>query len=248
MKHVIITPVYNEEKFLEQYIQSILGQTKQPESLILVDDSSTDQSASIIKKYSAEHNWIKYVKHPSESKKEQGVKVVKAFNHGLKDIILDEYDLLSKLDSDLELPANYFEKIINEFQLNEQVGIVGGIISENKGDGWKKIKHPSYHIRGALKSYRVKTFMEIGGLIPVLGWDGLDEMKAMYMGWETKNINVEIKHFRPASSDYNSSELSFYKGVCNYQNGANVLLTVIRTIYKFREKPLVISGVMFLYG
>jgi len=47
----IITPVYNAEKFIEQTIKSVLSQTYRDFELILVDDNSTDNSVSIIKRY-----------------------------------------------------------------------------------------------------------------------------------------------------------------------------------------------------
>ena len=47
----IIVPIYNSAKYLEQCIESILDQTLKDIELILVDDGSTDNSASICEKY-----------------------------------------------------------------------------------------------------------------------------------------------------------------------------------------------------
>lgn len=53
MNHVIsvIVPVYNAEQWLERCIDSVLVQTYTDLELILVDDGSTDSSATIIDKY-----------------------------------------------------------------------------------------------------------------------------------------------------------------------------------------------------
>ena len=57
----IITPVYNAEEYIEQTIQTILNQTYQNWELLLVDDCSTDQSATIIQRYQIEEpNRIQY--------------------------------------------------------------------------------------------------------------------------------------------------------------------------------------------
>ena len=57
----IITPVYNAEQYIEQTIQTILNQTYQNWELLLVDDCSTDQSATIIQRYQIEEpNRIQY--------------------------------------------------------------------------------------------------------------------------------------------------------------------------------------------
>ena len=55
----IITPVYNCSEFLEECIQSVLGQTLKEWELILIDDCSTDSSNEIINKYVALDSRIK---------------------------------------------------------------------------------------------------------------------------------------------------------------------------------------------
>lgn len=47
----IIVPVYNKEQYLEKCIKSVLNQTYMDFELILVDDSSTDNSYFLCKKY-----------------------------------------------------------------------------------------------------------------------------------------------------------------------------------------------------
>src|SRR5215469_14819662 len=47
----IVVPNYNHARFLPQRLDSILGQTFQDFELILLDDSSTDDSRSILLEY-----------------------------------------------------------------------------------------------------------------------------------------------------------------------------------------------------
>lgn len=47
----VIIPVYNAEKYLEKTLNSALSQTYQNIEIVLVDDRSNDNSASIIQKY-----------------------------------------------------------------------------------------------------------------------------------------------------------------------------------------------------
>ena len=49
----VIVPVYNAEKYLHECIESILSQSFTDFELILVDDGSTDSSASICDEYSS---------------------------------------------------------------------------------------------------------------------------------------------------------------------------------------------------
>ncbi|WP_127844984.1 glycosyltransferase family 2 protein [Psychroflexus aestuariivivens] len=245
--HLIIIPFYNEENYLEKCLNSILNQSLLPSNLILVDDNSSDNSTEIAKKFAKDYEWIKYYRNSSADKKEQGVKVIKAFNFGLEQVELADYIFISKLDADLEFPKNYFETVITAFD-NPRVGLAGGIIEEFKNNSWVAIPQASYHIRGALKTYRVKCFKEIGGFMPVLGWDGLDEMKSFYYGWESKIIEEKVKHFRAADSDHNKLGLSYRRGIAKYQNGSGFLQIFFRSIKSLLKKPYILLGISFFFG
>ena len=47
----VIIPCFNAEEFLKETLDSILSQQEEIEDIIIVDDGSTDQSASIVKSY-----------------------------------------------------------------------------------------------------------------------------------------------------------------------------------------------------
>ena len=56
----IITPVYNASGLISETIESVINQSYKDWELILVDDCSTDNSATIIKKYEELDNRIRY--------------------------------------------------------------------------------------------------------------------------------------------------------------------------------------------
>ena len=245
LKYVIITPAKNEGRYIEHTIASICNQTLKPEEWIIVDDGSSDDTSEIIERYTLIHNWIKLIKKPNYSEERSGgAKVVRAFETGLKNLSKKQYDFIVKLDADLTLPFYYFEHIANEFQRNEKIGICGGVcVIDNDG---KKIEEKSakYHIRGPIKAYRHECFQQIGGLMPVFGWDGIDEFLAMFHGWELGRLNnLEVIHHRVTGSETGQFLLSQKIGDYCFKIGYDPFLVFLRSIQRsFGIKLNLISG------
>jgi len=60
----VITIFLNEERFIEEAIQSVLAQTYDAWEYLLVDDGSTDASTAIAKRYAAQHpERVRYLNH-----------------------------------------------------------------------------------------------------------------------------------------------------------------------------------------
>lgn len=58
----VITPCFNAEKTIRQTIESVINQSFEKWEMIIVDDCSTDNAASIIKKFVESDSRIKYYK------------------------------------------------------------------------------------------------------------------------------------------------------------------------------------------
>ena len=67
MKISVIVPVYNAERYLDKLVQSVLSQTYEDYELILVDDSSKDNSYLLMKKYQEMDSRIKAYIAPSRA-------------------------------------------------------------------------------------------------------------------------------------------------------------------------------------
>ncbi len=205
MKYYIIIPAHNEEAFLELTLQSVLNQTLLPQKVIVVNDNSTDMTESILDEFERVNPLVCKVSITSSALHMPGSKVVNAFNHGLS--LLDSgYDILVKLDADIILPEDYFEKIAHIFKTYEKVGIAGGFAYEQEPDGEWKLNHPmdNDHVRGAFKAYSKICFEAIGGLKQAMGWDTMDELLARYHGFDiVTDPSLKVRHLRPIGQAYN---------------------------------------------
>ena len=101
----VIIPVYNAERYVAKAINSILAQDYPEKEIIIVDDCSTDSSATIIHEYVNKYDFIFYYKMP------QNCGVAKARNkameiaHGRFIAFLDSDDIWQegKLTKQLKL-------------------------------------------------------------------------------------------------------------------------------------------------
>ena len=230
MNIYIIIPVFNEEKYLRESMGSIVKQTLLPKKLLLVNDSSTDNSEKILKKYSNEFSWIKYINIKSKQVHMPGEKVISTFYKGLEKLD-SNYDIICKFDSDIVLPKNYLESIINIFNGDPKVGIAGGNLYIKKKNNWvyEKISSKN-HVRGPIKSYRKKCFEDIQGLRKSIGWDTVDVLIAEFYGWKIKtDKSLIVKHLKPTGANYGYNS-KFLQGEALYKMRFGMILSIISVL------------------
>ena len=235
----IVVPVHNEEFFLPSFLKSVCSQNLLPEEMILVDDNSNDRTKKIMMDYQDKNDFIRVFSHKSSNDHMPGPKVVNAFLFGYSKLT-KPYDFILKLDADLILPAKYFQFISNAF-LNPRIGIVGGILIEPSKKGTWENAHPmkNNHVRGGLKAYSLNCYRKIGGLIPEMGWDTIDEILATYHGYEVKVLNnAKVKHLRPIGSGY-SRNSSFRQGQAFYKMRYGIIIGILACLKGFLIKKSV---------
>jgi poly-beta-1,6-N-acetyl-D-glucosamine synthase len=248
-KYVIISPVRDEEEFLERTIESVLQQTIRPAEWIVVNDGSTDRTGEIIDRFASEYSWIRAVHKKNRGFRKPGGGVVEAFNEGLAALKTKDWDFIVKLDGDVICAPDYFENCFEEFSLDPRLGIGGGIIFHNL-EGKETIEQvPQFHVRGATKIYKRECWEGIGGLWVAPGWDTIDEVKANMLGWTSRSfLNVRIHHQRQTGTAESRWKDLVKSGRARYVSGYHPLFMGSSCILRLFKKPYVLGSVGLLYG
>jgi len=115
MKIAVTIGVFNEKKNIGVLIDALLAQSLPADEIIITDDGSTDQTATIIKDYAAKHCQIKYI-----YQKNAGPAIAR--NRAWK---ASSSDMCVFTDGDCLPKINWLEELLKCF-VNEQVAAVGG--------------------------------------------------------------------------------------------------------------------------
>lgn len=250
MKYIVIIPAYNESDYISQTLTSIINQTYKPSNIIVVNDSSTDNTADIVSSFSIKYPWIKLYTKKSDTIHLPGSKVIQAFNFGLSKIEnIDYYDIIVKLDADLILPNNYFETIISKFQEDNTIGMVGGFAYIEKDGNWiLENLTDKDHIRGAFKAYRKECFKEIGGLRQAMGWDTVDELLCRFYKWQIVTMpELKVKHLKPTGAKYDK-KARYKQGEAFYRLHYGFWITLIAALKLAIKKRKPLLSIDYLQG
>lgn len=105
----VIIPMYNTSKYLQNCLYSVVNQTYKNLEIILVNDGSTDNSKTIVKKYAEKDPRIKII-----NQKNQGLSVAR--NTGIEK---STGTYITFVDSDDEIDLDMIEKMLTTIQANK---------------------------------------------------------------------------------------------------------------------------------
>jgi glycosyltransferase involved in cell wall biosynthesis len=240
MNIYIVIPAHNEEAFIGLTLQSLITQTVLPKKVVVVNDNSTDKTAEIVLAFAKENPCITLINKTSEAIHLPGSKVIQAFHKGFETLD-NNYDIIIKLDADLIMPDNYFERIATIFGKDSNVGMAGGFAYIEKNGHWiLENLTDKDHIRGAFKAYRKEFFIQMGNLKPAMGWDTVDELLAKYYGWKVvTDASLIVKHLKPTGANYNKTA-RYKQGEAFYTLGYGFFITAIASakLAMMKKKPL----------
>jgi glycosyltransferase involved in cell wall biosynthesis len=202
LTYAAITPARDEAENLPRLADSLACQTVKPIAWVVVDDGSRDRTREIVESFSAGHPWAAVIPGPADrdgplqAGRREGRDVL-AFNAGVA-ALPHQVDIVLKLDADVSLESDFFERLLEEFDSDPLLGIAGGTCLELEGGEWRERFVTGAHVRGATRAYRWACLEDVRPLVERLGWDGIDEAKAALRGWQTRTVaGLPFYHHRP---------------------------------------------------
>lgn len=251
---LIISPLRNEAAHVDTLAQSMSSQTRPPDLWLVVDDGSTDGTLDRLHELSARVPFMTVLQTPKGHTSDRGDRhavaaAPRAFNWALGTVDWRDFTHIGKLDGDIELPRDYFERLLREFDADPELGIGGGVLVEPVGATWELIRTPRHHVRGALKLYARDCFLAIGGIQERLGWDGIDQIYAQMRGYRTIAFDhLVARHHRVCGSADGALRGWIRFGEAYHVLGFSVLWVFLKAVTCSAEHPRIVSGLAVGYG
>jgi glycosyltransferase involved in cell wall biosynthesis len=251
LPYVLVTPAHNEEGFIENLIQSVICQTALPTKWVIVNDGSTDATASIVNKYLAKHPWMEMVEVPKR-KDRSFAKKVHAFNVGYERVKNLKYEVIGCLDADVSFDEDYLEFLMSKFREDSHLGVGGTIFKQDGYSSETDSFEGENHVAGGCQLFRRRCFEEVGGYIPNRdgGIDWIAVTTARMKGWKTQSFREKSFFHHRSLGTAERSELAstFSYGEKAYYLGGHPVWEFFRFAYRATKKPYLVGGIVLYSG
>ena len=250
--YVLVTAARNEKDFIELTIKSVVAQTVRPLKWVIVSDRSVDGTDEIVCSYAKKYSFIHFVRNEKPSERNTAAKV-EAIRVGIKAFCEIEYAYIGNLDADVSFGEIYFETLLQRFENDNELGVIGGTIFQVDKEGRPLETNASTEsVAGAIQFFRRDCFDQIGGYQPIAGGmeDGIAEITARYHGWKTRSFkDLPVVHHRELGTVGRSAyRARFSNGLTTYIVGFSFIYHAIRSLSRVFERPYVLGTILLLFG
>jgi biofilm PGA synthesis N-glycosyltransferase PgaC len=250
--YLLISPCRNEAEFMVNTLDSVVNQSVPPAKWIIVDDGSTDTTPEILQRYSDQYDFIQIVTRENRGHRSVGPGVIEAFYAGLAVVGLNDYQFVCKLDLDLDLPARYFEILMQRMNENKRIGTCSGKPYNRRGNELVSEKRGDEMSVGMTKFYRTSCFQQIGGFVSEVMWDAIDCHRCRQLGWlacSWDDPELRFVHLRIMGSSQDSVYQGRMRhGFGQYFMGTGLIYMFATSVFRMLHPPYVLGGVAMFWG
>jgi biofilm PGA synthesis N-glycosyltransferase PgaC len=245
LAYALITPARNEAADLPRLIECVAAQTLRPLRWLIVDNGSIDETPDIACRAAAADPIVRVLVVPGETVPTRGGPVARAFMAGY-DALDVRPDVVVKLDADMSMEPDYFERLIAKFAVDPALGIAGGTCYELEDGEWRPRHVTGARVRGGSRAYRRACLDDVLPLENRPGWDGIDELKAIARGWTTTSFtDLRIRHHRPVGRrDESRRKRLFAVGKAAYYSGYRPSYLLLRSLYRARKEAMALMMIV----
>lgn len=249
--YALMTAVRNEAAHIERTIQSVLGQSVTPVCWAIASDGSTDGTDDIVASYSRRHSFIVPVRVEGDAHRNFGSKV-RALHVAESALPANGYDYVANLDGDITFGASYFSTLLDRFDRDPRLGIAGGWLHEDYGQGWvSRRQNIETMVPHAVQCVRRSCYEEIGGYAPLRygGEDTCAVVEALMRGWRVRSFDdLPARHHRRTASAGSVLRNRFRQGRADHALGYAPWFEVLKCLRRCLEPPAVIGSTFWLSG
>lgn len=249
--YVLITPARNEEAFIKKTLDSVVEQTLMPVKWVIVNDGSTDNTASIVEPYAAKYDWIELVNLPVRKERHFAAKVF-AFNAGQEKVKSLDYEVIGNLDSDVSLEKDHFEFLLSKFRDDPRLGVAGTVFREEGYNSETDSLEGQLHVSGQCQLFRRRCFDQIDGYFAnkAGGIDWIAVTTARMKGWKTRSFKEKsfFHHRHLGTAERSVLAASFAYGEKDYILGGHPIWELFRISYRMTRRPYIVDGLALGLG
>jgi glycosyltransferase involved in cell wall biosynthesis len=235
MRYAVVTPVRNEADNLPRLAAALAIQTQPPAGWLIVDNGSDDGTRELARELAAGHEWIQTLFVDGGASTSRGAPVVRSFHAGLEALGADVPDIVVSVDADVSFEPDFFERLLQAFAQDPQLGIASGSGWEVRRGRWRQRHLTGSTVWGATRAYRRECLEVVLPLEERVGWDGIDELKANAAGWSTRIIlDVPFLHHRREGERDGAWRMRTEQGRTAHYMGYRAWYLILRALYNMR--------------
>lgn len=247
LSYALVTPARNEEENLRRLARSLVGQSVLPAVWVIVDSYSSDDTVAVAAELAQAHRWV-------EMRRTRGVgdgptranATLHAFATGVE-ALAGRGEVVVKLDADVSIAPDYFERLLEAFAEDPSLGIGSGTCYELDRGKWRQRYVTAGHVWGASRAYRRECLEHVWPLEDNLAWDKVDEVKATLAGWRTRTLTYLPFYHHRREGEREARAWRTAGDACHYL-GYRLGYLLLRSLNNARRDPAALAMITGYLG